>query len=77
MTYGNQVCNDAAAGIAGAHSRAALCVARVKAVFKTCREVVSVVYALTLHIDLTHCHEFSTWAPYVRKRAKNCIKLAV
>lgn len=24
MTDGNQVCNDAAAGIAGAHSRAAL-----------------------------------------------------
>ena len=46
MTDGNQVCNDAAAGIAGAHSRAALCVARVKAVFKTWREVVSVAYAL-------------------------------
>lgn len=49
MTDGDQVCNDAAAGIAGAHSRAALCVARVKAVFKTWREVVSEAYAIYLH----------------------------
>lgn len=62
MTYGNQVCNDAAAGIAGAHSRAALCVARVKAVFKTWREVVSVAYALTLRIAMSFQHGHLTCA---------------
>lgn len=62
MTDGNQVCNDAAAGIAGAHSRAALCVARVKAVFKIWREVVSEASALTLRIAMSFQHRPLTCA---------------
>ena len=49
MTYGNQVCNDAAAGIAGAHSRAALTSRALKPCLKTWREVVSEAYAIYLH----------------------------
>lgn len=33
MTDGNQVCNDAAAGIAGARSRKSQCVARGRGVY--------------------------------------------
>lgn len=64
MTDGNQVCNDAAAGIAGAHSRAAL----TSRALKPCLKLGEKSF---LQFTLYICTEFSTWAPYVRKRAKN------